>query len=182
MSIKKHSILEQIAQVKENPMAAAFGFAYAGALPYASHTIAHTYAQRNPLFWILVAGGLLTSAPKVYRWMLKMFGTRIEAIGFIVLVELAMITTDGKLSFGLLGLLILINGIEGAHKFICERPASKSTTQTTEQAQPVQAKRKRTQAKRKAAQPKPQTEQQETAPALTLATVPAFELVPVPVN
>jgi hypothetical protein len=98
-----------------NRLAALVGFALGGFVPLASFTLIHFEAQRQPLLWILVIGGLAYSALSVYRWAQEAFRYRIKAAGFVILLEGAMsFSSVHWLSLAGLAILIGINGVSAA--------------------------------------------------------------------
>lgn len=98
-----------------NRLAALVGFALGGFVPLASFTLIHSEAQRQPLLWILVIGGLAYSALSVYRWAQEAFRYRIKAAGFVILLEGAMsFSSVHWLSLAGLAILIGINGVSAA--------------------------------------------------------------------
>lgn len=103
-------------------LATALGFALGGFVPIATFVVAHDEIRVDqPLYaqlpTLLVLGGLLFSARTVFDWGRLTFRTTANALGFVVLVEGAMVTSRTPwLSLTALGYLVAINGIATACK------------------------------------------------------------------
>jgi len=62
--------------------------------------------------WGMVVGGLACSAPKVYKWFLAAFGSRLEAVGAMLCLESVMTFAPVVyLSTAALAMLVFINAI-----------------------------------------------------------------------
>jgi hypothetical protein len=124
--IKCNSVLSQIDSIRNHPLAGFVGFILGGFVPGAVYTVAHYQVQARWYLWVLVAGGLLYSAKTVYQWGVLVFGDRLKATGFVLLIEASMTFADGKLvPISALVLLVAINGVAAAHALAVGRPEPK---------------------------------------------------------
>jgi len=81
-------------------------------IPFATYFVAHHDTQVSPLYWVLVAGGLLFSAKTVFDWTRIAFQSAPKAFGFVLIVEGVMtFSTLAVLSYFALAVLAIINGV-----------------------------------------------------------------------
>lgn len=109
-----NSIVEQIriASLKKNRLALFCGSILGSFIPFATYFVAHLDTRVSPLYWVLVAGGLMFSAKTVYDWTRIAFQSGPKAFGFVVLVEGVMtFSTIAVLSYFALAVLAIINGV-----------------------------------------------------------------------
>jgi len=102
------------AVARRNRLATLIGFLFGGFVPVAIFFVGHRAGFR----WevgappTLIVGGLLFSAQTVYQWARLAFGQAAKAVGFCVLLEGVMVTTEIHwLAVVALGYLVVINGI-----------------------------------------------------------------------
>jgi hypothetical protein len=101
----------------KNKLATVLGFIAGGAVPIATFLEAHYDLDRSlPLHaqvtTYIVLGGLIVSAKTVYAWAKLAFDDAFKAVGFVVLLEGVMITSQVPvLPLAILALLIGINGV-----------------------------------------------------------------------
>src|SRR5690606_4962466 len=123
-SVSEIAIIDQIRTAcdRRNRLATAIGFLLGAFVPFATFIVAHYQVTldsdagimtlSNILPAIMVAGGLTYSANTVFHWGQKAFGATAKALGFVVLVELVMVTSNiPSLTIAALVYLMLINGI-----------------------------------------------------------------------
>ena len=96
-------------------LAACFGLALGGAIPWLTFRTAHADGFG---WWSLAAafvlGGLLYSGPTVWQWI-RTFKGAVPAFGFVVLLEGLMVTSsDPVVTYAALAMLIFINAISTA--------------------------------------------------------------------
>lgn len=118
-SVARMSAVEQVrrAFAPGQRLPAVMGFALGGIMPAASYTLVHARegVASNPLLWILVAGGLLYSAPSVFNWARQAFQGQVKALGFVILIEgVATFARIHWISYAGLAVLVAINGISAA--------------------------------------------------------------------
>jgi len=107
-----------ITQVKtafaaKNRAAALVGVLIGGFVPLATYMVAHVGAL-TWLSWALVAGGMLYSAPTVWRWV-HAFAGPVKATGFVVLLEGIMVASPiHGLGISAGALLVGINAVATA--------------------------------------------------------------------
>jgi hypothetical protein len=106
-------------------IAACIGVPTGGCIPVFTFCIAHLvlpfYRELSSsiwgtvagvLMWGMVGGGLACSAPKVYKWFLAAYGSKFEAVGAVICLELVMtFAPDVRLSAAALAVLVFINGV-----------------------------------------------------------------------
>jgi len=103
--------------LKKNRLATFIGIILGGFVPVAIYVVSHNEA--GAAFSLhptsangLVLGGLLYSAQTVYQWARAAFTQAIKSVGFCVLLEGVMVTSQTKaLTLAALFLLVAINGI-----------------------------------------------------------------------
>jgi hypothetical protein len=103
----------RIALARKQRLAATLGAVLGGSIPAATYTLAHhEWSEWLSVLTVLIAGGLVFSAPNAWQWARSAFGCPWKALGFIVLLEGVMITsTIGWLGASALAVLVLINGV-----------------------------------------------------------------------
>lgn len=68
-----------------------------------------------PVNGAYAGGGLLYSAPTVYQWMVRAVGSRVKALGFVVLLEGILVAVQSDLlAYAALALLVAINSVATA--------------------------------------------------------------------
>lgn len=126
MSTASDNTLGPIAQLRhaaESPLALTLGAALGGIVPASTYVVAHVgelvrvegggvvLASWHP-GWLLVLGGLLFSGKTVYAWTAAAFEDRLKALGFVALVEGALLLSPSPaLSYVALGYLVAINAL-----------------------------------------------------------------------
>jgi hypothetical protein len=108
-------------------IAACLGLLTGGCIPVLTFCIAHcvlpfylelSFTFRGVLgafMWAVVFGGQACSAPKVYKWFLAAYGSRFEAVGAVICLELVMtFAPDIRLSAAALAVLVFVNGVHCA--------------------------------------------------------------------
>ena len=77
------------------------------------HELSFTYlGMLGGLMWVVVLGGQACSAPKVYKWFLAAYGSRVEAAGAMICLELVMTFVPYvRLSEVALAVLVFVNGV-----------------------------------------------------------------------
>jgi hypothetical protein len=116
--------LEQLRSATRSPLALALGAALGGLVPATTFAVAHGFelvrfeagsVVAEPWVhpgWLLVLGGLLFSAKTVYAWTAAAFDDRAKALGFVVLVEGALLLAPSPaLRYVALGYLIAVNAL-----------------------------------------------------------------------
>jgi len=92
---------------------------------------------------VFVLACLAFSAPKVYRWSLVAFRSRVEALGFAVLLEGAMTLADHRtavlaaVSYACLVTLVVINSIVTACSVALDQKAVRAAARENAEAPPV---------------------------------------------
>lgn len=115
-------VVEQVrlALRRGSRLAFALGVLLGGFVPIATFQISHTELSTARALWtqpaaFFVAGGLLFSAVTMYRWGVLAFALRAKALGFVVLLEGAMVTSQTRwLALAALCYLAAINGVATA--------------------------------------------------------------------
>lgn len=98
-------------------LAAATGIGLGATVPTSTFVLIHSSlgVTAYPLLWILVAGGLLYSAPTVFQWALAAFGSKFKAAGFCVLMEgILTFAHIPALTYSSLAVLVFINAVSAA--------------------------------------------------------------------
>jgi hypothetical protein len=91
------------------------GFALGGFIPVATYVVSHYENPGWDVGALIVGGGLLFSARTVFLWSRMAFGGVIKALGFVVLLEGVMVTSETRwLALAALGYLVCINGVATA--------------------------------------------------------------------
>lgn len=94
----------------QNRIATLVGFMLGGFVPVATFVTAHS-GSWTALSVALVVGGLLYSARTVYSWGVLAFAERVKALGFVMLLEGVLVTSQTAwLARAALAYLVLING------------------------------------------------------------------------
>lgn len=94
------------------------GMGFGAFIPSAAFWFAHHEVQ--PGNWVqtpvlVILGCLIYSSLTVYQWMKEFTGFASKAIGFVVALEVVMITTKAPwLMYWALGLLVFVNAVVGA--------------------------------------------------------------------
>lgn len=110
------TILDQVRGYAKNPIASALGATLGAIIPLVTYHVTHYQAPANPWLYILVAAGLLYSAPKVYDWARTLFGTPIAGVAFTIIMEMAMVVTDAPVTkYAGLVVLVVINALSVAY-------------------------------------------------------------------
>jgi hypothetical protein len=127
--------LEQLRRATRSPLALTLGAALGGLVPASTYVVAHcgelvrveggtiAAASCEHPGWLLVLGGLLFSAKTVYTWTAAAFADRAKALGFVVLVEGALLLSPSPvLSYVALAYLVAINALgTGARLALLDR-------------------------------------------------------------
>ena len=105
-------------------IAAGLGMLTGGCIPAFTFCIAHRvlpfyrnlgytfFGMLGIAMWAVVLGGLACSAPKVYKWFLAAYGSKVEAVGAVMCLELVMtFSPDVHLSAVALAVLVFVNGV-----------------------------------------------------------------------
>lgn len=123
---KRLTAVQQVIQMftSGGRIAACLGMLTGGCIPAFTFCIAHRvlpfYRDLSSTFfgklgiamWAVVLGGLACSAPKVYKWFLAAYGSKVEAVGAVVCLELVMtFAPDVRFSAAALAVLVFVNGV-----------------------------------------------------------------------
>jgi len=130
ISAKKFERLTVVEQVLQafNPggrIAACIGALTGGCIPALTFSVVHLvlpfYRELGSTLWgmvvgitmwAMVGGGLVCSAPKVYKWFSAAFGSRFEAAGAVICLEAVMTFAPVvSLSAAALAVLVFVNAI-----------------------------------------------------------------------
>lgn len=129
ISAKKFDRLTTVEQVihvfkPAGRIAACIGLLTGGCVPAFTFCVAHlvlpSYLELSFTFsgmlavimWAVVIGGQTCSAPKVYKWFLAAFGSKLEALGAVVCLECVMTFVPViYLSAAALAVLVFVNGV-----------------------------------------------------------------------
>jgi hypothetical protein len=129
ISVKKAKRLTTVQQVIRmfkpgGRIAACLGMLTGGSIPAITFCVAHrvlplyhvlsfTYlGMLDGLMWVVVLGGQVCSALKVYKWFLAAYRSRIEAVGAMICLELVMTFAPYvRLSEVALAVLVFVNGV-----------------------------------------------------------------------
>jgi hypothetical protein len=89
------------------------GIVLGAAIPLTTFMIAHyEWKEWLSIYTLLVVGGLIFSANSVFFWTKSAFKSTVKALGFVVLIEGAMICSKiDWLGYLGLGILIAINAV-----------------------------------------------------------------------
>lgn len=108
----------RLAFARGNRLAALVGVMLGGFVPVAVYVVWHRESGNfagHERAWVLAAGGLLYSATTVFEWARMAFGSRVKAVGFVVLLEGVMVTNSTYwLALVAFGYLVAINGMATA--------------------------------------------------------------------
>jgi len=115
-------LLRQIQIFNRNRLAAGVGSVVGASLPVISYSLAHGEAQANPYMWVAVAGGLTVSSLSIFDYARMWYGSRgwksmgfFKAVGFTILLEVAMTFAKGNIRFLPLILLCAANAVAMAY-------------------------------------------------------------------
>jgi hypothetical protein len=123
---KRLTAVQQVIQMFKSGgrIAACLGLLTGGCIPAFTFCIAHRvlpfYRDLSSTFfgmlgiamWAMVLGGQACSAPKVYKWFLAAYGSKVEAVGAVVCLELVMtFAPDVHLAAVALAVLVFVNGV-----------------------------------------------------------------------
>jgi hypothetical protein len=123
---KRLTTVQQVIQMfKSGGRIAAFlGLLTGGCIPAFTFCIAHRvlpfyrelsstfFGMLGVIMWAVVLGGQACSAPKVYKWFLAAYGSKVEAVGAVMCLELVMtFAPDIRLSAVALAVLVFVNGV-----------------------------------------------------------------------
>ena len=113
--------IEQIRQAfqPDGRLAAFIGLWLGSSLPVMTFGLVHFvlpyYPEKMILNWGIALGGLVYSAPKVYRWGVLAWGRKLEAAGMVLLLEGIMTFIPGLLlPTAALIQIVFINGVYSA--------------------------------------------------------------------
>ena len=115
-------------------LAGALGVLLGGSVPFATFEMIHDPrgVHSMPMLWLLVAGCLLYSAPKVYQWMSVATGSAIAAVGFTLAAEgILTFVPIPFLTYLFLGILIFINAVSAACALQVRKEESEATSTST---------------------------------------------------
>ncbi len=122
---RPRTVVAQVRAAWGSPLSAWLGVAFGALVPLATFLISHAATAGSG--WLrawacaLALGGLCYSAPTVFEWAREAMGSKLKAIGFVVLLEGVMVSADvlGLHWLGLvcLGYLIVINAAATACRF-----------------------------------------------------------------
>jgi hypothetical protein len=120
-SAHKSAFLKQLASLRTQKLATAFGFIIGGIIPVLSFLIAHYTTGKCR--WVIVAGALAYSAVSVFQAMFRILGSDvlagIKALGFVILLECSMVFVDWSVvSYIALGVLVLFNAVSYADALV----------------------------------------------------------------
>jgi hypothetical protein len=101
--------------------AAWVGLLLGGSAPGFTFGVVHFVLPMHPecsiILWAIAAGGLLFSAPKVYKWGLSAWGSKVEAFGAVVFLEGVMTFVPSLyLPLAALAILVFVNAVYSACK------------------------------------------------------------------
>jgi len=117
---KPYGVVAQVrrAVARGNRLAAFVGLLLGGFVPLAVFVVAQ---QESGSFagheraWALIGGGLIYSAKTVFEWARLAFTSAIKSVGFVLLVEGVMVTSNVHwLALVALAYLVAINGVATA--------------------------------------------------------------------
>lgn len=113
-------------------LAAFIGLLMGGCAPIFTFGVVHLvlpfHPERAYILCAIAAGGLLFSAPKVYKWGLSAWGSKVEALGAVMFLEGVMTFVPSfYLPMAALAILIFVNGTYSACRLqIRHHPAERS--------------------------------------------------------
>lgn len=115
------TVVEQVVHALKpgGRIAALMGLVMGGCAPAFTFGIVHFALPSHPglniILWIIVGGGLLFSAPKVFKWFRSAMGSNFEALGAVMFLEGIMTFAPGVyLPASALTVLVFINAIYSA--------------------------------------------------------------------
>lgn len=124
MTAEQFDGLTVVQQVKHafkpgGQIAAWIGLLMGGCAPIFTFVVVHfvipLHPERTYLLWAIAAGGLLFSAPKVYKWGLSAWGSKVEALGAVMFLEGVMtLVPSVYLPMAALVILVFVNAIYSA--------------------------------------------------------------------
>lgn len=126
MTAEQFERLTVVQQVKHafkpgGRIAAWIGLLMGGCAPMFTFGVVHFviphHPERSITLWAIAVGGLLFSAPKVYKWGLSAWGSKVEALGAVVFLE-GILTSVPSLYLPLaaLAILVFVNAVYSACK------------------------------------------------------------------
>jgi len=97
-------------------VAALIGLVTGGCAPVFTFGVVHfaipSHRELNTILWIIAGGGLLFSAPKVFKWFSSAMGSKPEALGAVVFLEGVMtFAPEIYLPGAALAVLVFINAV-----------------------------------------------------------------------
>lgn len=124
VKLAKMTVVEQIRQAfrPDGRLAAFIGLWLGSSIPAMTFGLVHFVLPHYPERWILNWGiavcGLAYSAPKVYRWGVSAWGSKIEAAGMVLMLEGIMTFVPGLIlpSCALIE-IVFINAVYSACRF-----------------------------------------------------------------
>lgn len=115
------TVVQQIRQafLRNGRLAAFIGLWLGSSIPAMTFGLVHFVLPHYPEWrivnWIIAVGGLVYSAPKVYRWGASAWGSKIEAVGMVLLLEGIMTFVPGlALPSIALAEIVFINAVYSA--------------------------------------------------------------------
>lgn len=143
----------RLAFQKQHRVAAIVGAVLGSLPPLAAFAFAHWGLDdfQDWANWIAAAfvlACLAFSAPKVYRWSVIAFRSRLESAGFAVLLEGAMTLADHRttvlavVSYACLATLVFINAIVTACSVALDQKAARAAARELEPATPLEIVRR----------------------------------------
>jgi hypothetical protein len=124
MTAEQFERLTVVQQVKHafkpgGRVAAWIGLLIGGCAPIFTFGVVHFVLPHHPerfiILWTIAIGGLLFSAPKVFKWGLSAWGSKIEALGAVVFLEGVMTFVPSLyLPTAALAILVFINAVYSA--------------------------------------------------------------------
>lgn len=115
------TVVEQVRQAfqPDGRLAALIGLLLGSSIPAMTFGLVHFvlphHADNRIVLWVIAAGGLAYSAPKVFRWGVSAWGSTFEAAGMVLILEGIMTFVPGLWlpSIALL-VVVFINGVYSA--------------------------------------------------------------------
>lgn len=95
------TVVQQIRQafLRNGRLAAFIGLWLGSSIPAMTFGLVHFilpyYPEWRIVDWVIAVGGLVYSAPKVYRWGASAWGSKVEAAGMVLLLEGIMTFVPG---------------------------------------------------------------------------------------
>lgn len=121
---KSMTVIDQIRQSlrPDGRLAAFIGLWLGSSIPAMTFGLVHFvlpyYAAWRMTNWVIAVCGLVYSAPKVYRWGVSAWGSKIEALGMVVMLEGIMTFVPGLVlpSCALIE-IVFVNAVYSACRF-----------------------------------------------------------------